>query len=78
MRKRDAYIHIRVTQREVQTINALARQLSRTHSDLLRVLALEKAEELGITPVSRSVLAKPTETNKGGDKQPWTVVKRIR
>ena len=63
MRKRDAYIHIRVTQREVQTINALARQLSRTHSDLLRVLALEKAEELGITPVSRSVLAKPTETN---------------
>jgi uncharacterized protein (DUF1778 family) len=49
MRKRDAYIHIRVTQREMQTIDALARQLRRTRSDLMRVLALEKAEELGVT-----------------------------
>jgi len=77
MRKRDAYIHIRVTQPEMQTIDALARQLRRTRSDLLRVLALEKAEELGVKPVPRPVLAKPTETNKGEDK-PWTMVKRIR
>ncbi|MBK8903470.1 MAG: hypothetical protein IPM53_19965 [Anaerolineaceae bacterium] len=75
MRKRDAYIHIRVTQREMQMIDALARHLRRTRSDLLRVLALEKAEELGVTPVPRP--AKPTETNKGEDK-PWTMVKQIR
>ncbi|MCB8979881.1 MAG: hypothetical protein H6657_20925 [Ardenticatenaceae bacterium] len=77
MRKRDAYIHIRVTQREMQTIDALARHLRRTRSDLLRVLALEKAEELDVTPVPRPVLAKRPETNQGEDK-PWTVVKRIR
>ncbi|MBK8905467.1 MAG: hypothetical protein IPM53_30065 [Anaerolineaceae bacterium] len=77
MRKRDAYIHIRVTQREMQTIDALARHLRRTRSDLLRVLALEKAEELGVMPAPRPLLAKPTETNKGEDK-PWQVVKRIR
>lgn len=77
MRKRDAYIHIRVTQREMQTIDALARQLRRTRSDLLRVLALEKAEELDVSPVPRPVLAKRPETNKGEHK-PWTMVKRIR
>ncbi|MCA9953877.1 MAG: ribbon-helix-helix protein, CopG family [Anaerolineales bacterium] len=77
MRKRDAYIHIRVTQREMQTIDALARHLRRTRSDLMRVLALEKAEELDVSPVPRPVLAKRPETNKGEDK-PWTMVKRIR
>ena len=49
--KRDAYVHTRVTQRELRTIDALARHLRRTRSDTMRVLALEKAEELGIVPL---------------------------
>ena len=49
--KRDAYVHTRVTQRELRTIDALARHLRRSRSDTMRVLALEKAEELGIVPL---------------------------
>ena len=49
--KRDAYVHTRVTKRELQTIDALARHLRRSRSDTMRVLALEKAEELGIVPL---------------------------
>ena len=49
--KRDAYVHTRVTQRELRTIDALARHLRRTRSDTMRVLALEKAEELGLMPL---------------------------
>ena len=49
--KRDAYVHTRVTERELRTIDALARHLRRSRSDTMRVLALEKAEELGIVPL---------------------------
>ena len=49
--KRDAYVHTRVTQRELRTIDALARHLRRSRSDTMRVLALEKAEELGLMPL---------------------------
>lgn len=47
-KKRDAYVHTRVTQREMLMIDALALHLRRTRSDTLRFLALEKAEELGL------------------------------
>lgn len=46
--KRDAYVHTRVTQKEMQVIDALARRLRRTRSDTMRVLALEKAEAMGL------------------------------
>lgn len=46
--KRDAYINTRVTPQEMQIISLLARQLRRSRSDTLRILALEKAEELGL------------------------------
>ena len=48
--KRDAYINTRVTPQERQIISLLARQLRRSRSDTLRILALEKAEELGLLP----------------------------
>lgn len=48
--KRDAYINTRVTPQEMQIISLLARQLRRSRSDTLRILALEKAEELGLLP----------------------------
>ena len=76
-KKRDAYIHTRVTQREMQIIDAVARHLRRTRSDTVRFLALEKAEELGVVPAPRPSQLMPTEKNKGEDK-PWQVVKRIR
>ncbi|MFZ1396519.1 MAG: hypothetical protein WAS33_06470 [Candidatus Promineifilaceae bacterium] len=69
-KKRDAYVHTRVTQREMLMIDALARHLRRTRSDTLRFLALEKAEELGVVPAPRPPQPKPTEKNKGGD-EPW-------
>lgn len=48
--KRDLYVHSRVTKQEMQVIDALARHMRRTRSDTMRVLALEKAEELGLKP----------------------------
>lgn len=48
--KRDAYVHTRVTERELRIIDALARHLRRSRSDTMRVLALEKAEELRLVP----------------------------
>lgn len=48
--KRDAYINTRVTPQEMQIISLVARQLRRSRSDTLRILALEKAEELGLLP----------------------------
>ena len=48
--KRDLYVHSRVTRQEMRVINALARHMRRTRSDTMRVLALEKAEELGLEP----------------------------
>lgn len=48
--KRDLYIHSRVTRQEMQVVDAVARYMRRTRSDTLRVLALEKAEELGLQP----------------------------
>lgn len=46
--KRDAYVHTRVTKTELQIIDSLARHMRRTRSDTLRILALEKAEEIGL------------------------------
>jgi hypothetical protein len=46
--KRDAYVNTRVTQNELEVINALAQRMRRTRSDTLRILALEKAEEIGL------------------------------
>lgn len=48
--KRDLYIHSRVTRQEMQVVDAVARYMRRTRSDTMRVLALEKAEELGLQP----------------------------
>ena len=48
--KRDLYVHSRVTRQEMRVIDALARHMRRTRSDTMRVLALEKAEELGLEP----------------------------
>lgn len=48
--KRDLYIHSRVTKQEMQVVDAVARYMRRTRSDTMRVLALEKAEELGLHP----------------------------
>ena len=49
--KRDAYVNTRVTRQEMQIISVLARHLRRSRSDTMRVLALEKAEELGLMPL---------------------------
>lgn len=46
--KRDAYVHTRVTKTELRIVDALARHMRRTRSDTLRILALEKAEEIGL------------------------------
>jgi uncharacterized protein (DUF1778 family) len=46
--KRDTYVHARVTRNEMQVIDALAHLMRRTRSDTLRILALEKAEEIGL------------------------------
>jgi hypothetical protein len=46
--KRDAYVNTRVTQNELEVIDALAQRMRRTRSDTLRILALEKAEEIGL------------------------------
>ncbi|MFZ1399877.1 MAG: hypothetical protein WAS33_23435 [Candidatus Promineifilaceae bacterium] len=63
--KRDAYVHTRVTRRELQLIDALARHLRRSRSDTMRVMALEKAEELGLVPrPSRPKPPKPKQTVK--------------
>lgn len=70
--KRDAYVHTRVTRREMQTIDVLARHLRRTRSDTMRVLALEKAEELGLVP--RPPRPKPSEKKKGDDEL-WKAAK---
>ncbi|MCA9919357.1 MAG: hypothetical protein KC445_15465 [Anaerolineales bacterium] len=56
--KRDAYVHTRVTERELRIIDTLARHLRRSRSDTMRVIALEKAEELGLVP--RPPRPKPT------------------
>ncbi|MCB8940399.1 MAG: hypothetical protein H6654_07640 [Ardenticatenaceae bacterium] len=48
--KRDAYVNTRVTRQEMQIISVLARHLRRSRSDTLRILALEKAEALGLLP----------------------------
>ncbi len=48
--KRELYIHSRVTRQEMQIVDAVARYMRRTRSDTMRVLALEKAEELGLHP----------------------------
>ena len=48
--KRELYVHSRVTRQEMRVIDALARHMRRTRSDTMRVLALEKAEELGLEP----------------------------
>lgn len=61
--KRDAYVHTRVTQDELQAIDVLAEHLRRTRSDTLRVIALEKAEELGL--ISRQPQPKTSEQPKG-------------
>lgn len=63
--KRDAYVHTRVTRREMQAIDALARHLRRTRSDTMRVVALEKAEELGLVPCP--LQQKPTVKERGDD-----------
>ena len=65
--KRDAYVHTRVTQRELRTIDALARHLRRSRSDTMRVLALEKAEELGLVPRP----PQPKTTKKKGKGERW-------
>ncbi len=46
--KRDAYVQARVTPKELAVIESLARRMRRSRSDTLRVLALEKAETLGL------------------------------
>lgn len=46
--RRDAYVHARVTRNELHVIDALAQRMRRTRSDTLRILALEKAEEIGL------------------------------
>lgn len=67
--KRDAYVHTRVTQRELRTIDALARYLRRSRSDTMRVLALEKAEELGLVP--RPPRPKPRIQKPEDEEQAW-------
>ena len=69
--KRDAYVHTRVTRREMQTIDTLARHLRRSRSDTMRVVALEKAEELGLVP--RPPRPKPVE-NRGGGAAAWKTI----
>lgn len=43
---RDRFIHIRVSDSELAIIQAVARKLSRTQSDLLRIAVLGAAAEL--------------------------------
>ena len=69
--KRDAYVHTRVTERELRIIDTLARHLRRSRSDTMRVLALEKAEELGLVP--RPPRPKPVE-NRGGGEAAWKAI----
>jgi hypothetical protein len=63
--KRDAYVHTRVTERELRIIDTLARHLRRSRSDTMRVLALEKAEELGLVP--RPPKQKPIVTERSDE-----------
>ena len=72
--KRDAYVHTRVTERELRLIDALARHLRRSRSDTMRVLALEKAEELRLVP--RPPRPKTTDKKKGEEK-PWDIREMI-
>ena len=72
--KRDAYVHTRVTERELRIIDTLARHLRRSRSDTMRVLALEKAEELRLVP--RPPRPKTTDKKKGEEK-PWDIREMI-
>ena len=80
--KRDAYVHTRVTERELRLIDALVinsaargkTHLRRSRSDTMRVLALEKAEELRLVP--RPPRPKTTDKKKGEEK-PWDIREMI-
>lgn len=61
--KRELYIHSRVTRQEMQIVDAVARYMRRTRSDTMRVLALEKAEELGLHPDPPRPIEKIDQSN---------------
>ena len=46
--KRAGYIQVRLTQEERGVIDAVAQHMRRSRSDTLRILALDKAEALGL------------------------------
>ena len=50
--KRNTTIQARVSDRERELLDAVARKLRRNRSDAIRIIVLEKAEMLGLIPAA--------------------------